>query len=58
MTKQTTRETRFTGLGYRNEPKVGWQFVDMATDAVIGPAYPTQIELLADAQAFYTARFI
>jgi hypothetical protein len=46
------RPTRFNDLGYRQDAPGIWRFVDMSTDAVIGPAYRTKLELLANAEQF------
>lgn len=46
--------TRFKDIGYRRDAPNLWRFVDMSTDASIGPQFRTKAELLADLNRFAT----
>ena len=49
-------KTRFPGLSYKKEAPGQWTFIDDSTNGAVGPKYPTQIEILADAQRFAEER--
>jgi hypothetical protein len=49
-----TNSTRFPELGFVNQARGLWRFVDMSTGAVIGPCYARKDELLADLTRFAT----
>lgn len=49
-------KTRFPGLSYKKEAPGQWTFIDDSTSGAVGPKYPTQIEILSDAQRFAEER--
>lgn len=54
--KNTTRPTRFAGLGYMRQDRALWRFVDTETGATIGALYRTKAELMADLSTFAAER--
>jgi len=58
MTKQQFRvnKTRFADLGFSQIERGCWMFIDLETDAQIGPQYARKDELLADLSNFAAER--
>jgi len=54
--KQTTKITRYPGLGYKCEAPKQWSFYDLETGGSIGMKYPDRHELLADIDRFAKER--
>ena len=48
--------TRFSGLGFAQIARGLWMFIDIDTDAQIGPQYARKDELLAEVRTFAEER--
>jgi predicted RNA-binding Zn-ribbon protein involved in translation (DUF1610 family) len=56
--EQQTNKTRYPELGWRYVGQgTEYQFVDTATDQVIGYKYESKAEMMADIERFYNERF-